>query len=215
MTTVPRPSSPGPSRAVPTPSRVRMVKAGVFVLALVPLLRAVVHVARGLEVNPVEFVLHSTGTWALSFLLITLTITPLRRLTGWNDLVRGRRMLGLFAFFYACLHLLTYLGLDQNFDVHHIAHDVVKRPFITVGFTAFVLLIPLAVTSTQGWVRRLKRRWSTLHRLIYPIAALGVLHYWWLVKRDHTTPLLFGLALLVLLGARVLLRWQAARRPVG
>lgn len=210
----PRRSAPGPS-SPRTSMRLRVARVVVFVLALMPLARAIGHVAGGLEVNPVEFVLHSTGTWALSFLLITLTVTPLRRLTGWNVLVRFRRMLGLYAFFYACLHLLTYAGLDQGFDVHRIAHDVVKRPFITVGFAAFVLLVPLAITSTQGWVRRLKRHWTVLHRLIYPIALLGVLHYWWLVKRDHTAPLLFGAVLLVLLAMRPVLRWRARTKPVA
>lgn len=204
-----------PASSPVSPARRRLAKVWLFGLSLAPLVRAVLLVALGQEVNPVEFVQHSTGDWALGFLLITLSITPLRRLTGWNGLVRGRRMLGLFAFFYASLHLLIYLALDQGLEVRRIAHDVVKRPFITVGFLAFVLMVPLAITSTQGWVRRLKRRWTALHRLIYPIAGLAVLHYWWLVKRDHTGPLLFGAALVLLLGSRPWLRWWGSSTTSG
>lgn len=184
-------------------------KAVLFVLCLVPLARAIWIVASGGAVNPIEFITRSTGTWTLSFLLITLAMTPLRRLSGRPEPLRLRRMLGLYAFFYACLHFTTYVWLDQFFDLAAIVRDIAKRPFVTVGFAAFVLLIPLAATSTDRMMRRLKRNWGRLHRLIYPIAVLGVLHYWWLVKKDLTQPALFAAALAVLLGLR--LWWR--RRP--
>lgn len=173
-----------------------------FGLCLLPLLRLVaLGVAGGLGANPIEFITRSTGTWALVGLLVTLSITPLRRLTGHAPLLRYRRMLGLFAFFYACLHFVTYVWLDQFFDPAAILRDIAKRPFISIGFAAFVLLIPLAVTSTHAMMRRLGRRWQYLHRLIYPIAVFGVLHYLWLVKKDLTQPLLYAgiLALLLLM----------------
>ncbi len=181
------------------------IKAVVFALALLPLIRLLAGVPLDwLGVNPIEFITRSTGTWTLVFLLITLGITPLRRLSQWHWLLRLRRMLGLFAFFYGALHFTTYLWLDQFFDVAEIAKDIVKRPFITIGFTAFVLMIPLAATSTDAMVRRLGgRRWRQLHRLVYALAICAVVHYWWLVKRDITQPALYALALAILLGARV------------
>jgi sulfoxide reductase heme-binding subunit YedZ len=186
-----------------------VVKAVLFIACLIPLGRLVwLAFTLGLGANPIEFVTRSTGTWTLVFLLVTLSVTPLRRLTGRNSLIRYRRMLGLFAFFYACLHFMTYLWWDQFFDWAAIVKDVVKRPFITVGFTAFVLLIPLALTSTQAMQRRLKRRWQQLHRLVYVIAICGVVHYWWLVKKDITQPALYALALFLLLGFRLVLRWR-------
>ena len=162
----------------PSPAAIGRIKAALFVLALLPAARLVVAAfTGGLGVNPIEFVTRSTGTWTLSLLLITLSVTPLRRITGWHWLVRLRRMLGLFAFFYACLHFLTYVWLDQFFDAAAIVRDVVKRPFITVGFAAFVLLIPLAATSTNAMIRRLGgKAWQRLHYLVYPIATLGVVH---------------------------------------
>lgn len=181
------------------------VKAAAFVLCLYPLARLVVlGVSGGLGANPIEFITHSTGRWTLSFLLITLAVTPSRRISGWQWLVRLRRMLGLYAFFYAVLHFTTYLWLDQFFDFMAIAKDVLKRPFITVGFTCFVLLIPLAATSTNGMMKRLGgKRWQQLHRLVYFIAGGGVLHYWWLVKKDITLPLVYGGVLALLLGVRL------------
>ncbi|MBV5324786.1 MAG: sulfoxide reductase heme-binding subunit YedZ, partial [Rhodospirillaceae bacterium] len=152
-----------------------------------------------LGANPIEFITRSTGTWTLVGLLATLSVTPLRQLSGRASLIRYRRMLGLFAFFYACLHFATYLWLDQFFDPAAIARDIAKRPFITVGFTAFTLLIPLAATSNHAMMRRLGRRWQLLHRLIYLIAVLGVIHYLWLVKKDLTEPLLYGGMLALLL----------------
>ncbi|WP_159874744.1 sulfite oxidase heme-binding subunit YedZ [Aquitalea denitrificans] len=185
------------------PARFNWLKIAVFVLCLLPLARAAWTVLSGAAVNPVEFITRSTGTWTLSFLLITLTISPLRQISGWGWPLRLRRMLGLYAFFYGSLHLSTYVWLDQFFDWPGMLHDIVKRPFITVGFAAMLLMTPLAITSTQGWMRRLKRRWGQLHRLVYPIALLGVLHYWWLVKKDLTQPMLYASVLAVLLGWRV------------
>jgi len=153
--------------------------------------------------NPVETLSHVTGDWTLRFLLLTLAITPLRRLSGWQWPLKVRRMLGLFAFFYACLHLSVYLIFDQFFDWAAILEDVAKRPYITVGFAAWVLLIPLAVTSTNGMMRRLGRRWQRLHRLVYLIGLLGVLHYLWLVKTDLREPLLYAGLLVFLLGYRL------------
>lgn len=157
-----------------------------------------------LGANPVEVITHSTGDWTLIFLLVTLSITPLRKLTRQYWLVRFRRMFGLFAFFYVFLHFLTYIVLDQSLDVRSMLHDVVRRPFITLGFSAFVLLIPLALTSTKGWIRRLGgKRWQNLHRLIYVAAILGVIHYWWLVKADITKPREYAIVLGILLMYRV------------
>ena len=181
-----------------------MLKILLFLFSLAPLARlAWLGLHDGLGANPIEFITHSTGTWTLVFLLITLSVTPLRRLTGRNELIRYRRMLGLFAFFYACLHFTTYIWLDQFFDWSAMLKDVIKRPFITVGFASFVLLIPLAATSTHAMQRRLKRRWQQLHRLVYLIAIGGVAHYWWLVKKDITQPALYALALALLLGFRL------------
>ena len=157
--------------------------------------------------NPIEEVTHETGEATIILLLVTLAVTPLRRLTGWNRLVQLRRPLGLFAFFYATLHFATYIVLDQFFAFEYILDDIAERPYITVGTAAFLLLIPLAVTSTKGWIRRLGKRWTRLHRLIYVSAALGVLHYIWLVKADLRRPLLFAAILALLL----LLRTPVAR----
>jgi len=183
-------------------------KVFVFGLSCVPLL---VLVWRGfhndLTANPVEFLQHQTGDWTLRFLIFTLSITPLRKLLNLPELIRFRRMLGLFAFSYVCLHFLTYLGPDQSFNFAGMLKDVVKRPFITVGFAAFVLLIPLAITSTKGWIRRLGgKRWQALHRSIYLSAILGVVHYYWLVKSDVRKPLFYGFLV------AVLLLWRLADR---
>jgi sulfoxide reductase heme-binding subunit YedZ len=181
-----------------------------FTACLVPAARLAWLGWRGeLGANPIEAVTRSTGWWTLALLAATLTVTPLRRLLGAPWLLRLRRMLGLFAFGYASLHFTTYLWLDQFFDLAEIARDVVKRPFITVGFAAFVLLLPLAATSTNAMVRRLgARRWQRLHRAVYLIAVLGVLHFWWLVKKDVTEPRLFALVMGVLLAARLWWRWR-------
>jgi sulfoxide reductase heme-binding subunit YedZ len=156
-----------------------------------------------LTANPIDYITDTTGTSALALLLITLTVTPLRRLTGWNPLIRVRRMLGLFAFFYACLHMLTWLVLDWFFDFESMAADIVERPFITMGMTTFLLLTPLAVTSNAAMIRRLGKRWQLLHRLAYGAAVTAVIHFWWVVKADFREPRLFALALSVLFGFRI------------
>ncbi|MDR3391403.1 MAG: sulfoxide reductase heme-binding subunit YedZ [Sulfuriferula sp.] len=191
-------------------AQIRRLKAAVFLLACFPLLRLIfLGLSGGLGTNPIEFITHSTGTWTLVGLMLTLTVTPLRQLTGWHSLIRVRRMLGLFSFFYACLHFLTYVWLDQFFDFAAMIKDVYKRPFITVGFAAFLLLIPLAVTSSNNMIRRLgAKRWQMLHRLVYAIAILGVLHYAWLVKKDLTQPLIYAAVLTLLLGWRLVHRWR-------
>jgi sulfoxide reductase heme-binding subunit YedZ len=192
----------------------RLVKGAVFVLALGPLARLVLGIPFDwLGVNPIELITRSTGTWTLVFILVTLGVTPLRRLTGWNWLIRLRRMLGLFAFFYGVLHFLTYIWLDQFFDVQAIVKDIVKRPFVTVGFGAFLLMLPLALTSTNAMVRRLGgKRWVALHRAVYAVAVLGVVHYWWLVKRDLTQPIIYASVLALLLGFRLAWRAREQRR---
>ncbi|HXV08332.1 MAG TPA: protein-methionine-sulfoxide reductase heme-binding subunit MsrQ [Burkholderiales bacterium] len=196
----------------PSQTQIGWIKATVFAACLIPLaLLTWRGVSGGLGANPIEYITHSTGWWTLTFLLITLLVTPLRRLTGLNWLLRLRRMLGLFAFFHVCLHFTTYIWLDQFFDWMSIVKDIAKRPFITVGFSAFLLLIPLAATSTNGMVKRLgAQRWQLLHRLVYAIAILGVVHYWWLVKKDITEPVIFAVLLAILLGARLV--WRA-RKP--
>lgn len=188
-----------------------MLKAAVFVAATMPLVLLVARAfTGGLGANPIDEVTDETGTWTLRFLLLTLAVTPLRRLTGWNEVIGLRRMLGLFAFFYATLHFCTYLVLDQFFAFDLIVKDVAKRPFITAGFTGFVLMVPLAVTSTARWIRRLGGlRWQRLHRLAYVSAAAGVVHYYWLVKADTTRPLRYAVVLAVLLGLRVAWSWQS------
>lgn len=191
----------------PRRSSLRAVRLAVFALCLLPVAWLLFDAATGgLGANPVEAITHRTGWWALTLLMATLAITPARRVTGWNDLIRFRRMVGLFAFFYATLHVLVYFGLDQLFAFDYLLEDIADRPYITVGFTAWLLLIPLAITSTRGWVRRLGRRWRILHRLVYVSAALGVVHFLWLVKADTREPLIFAGVLAVLLGARLVPR---------
>lgn len=169
-----------------------------------------------LTANPIELVTHWTGFWALTLLVVTLAITPIRRLTGWNRIIQLRRPLGLFAFFYATLHFLTYLVLDQFFAWEFIVEDIIERPYITVGFTAFVFLIPLALTSTKGWIRRLGRNWTRLHRLVYASAALGVLHYLWKGKVEEGWAFVLGGALVALMTFRVVTarrKRRAAAKP--
>ncbi|WP_424205345.1 sulfite oxidase heme-binding subunit YedZ [Sulfuricaulis sp.] len=166
-----------------------------------------------LGANPIETINRYTGDWVLRFLLVTLAVTPLRRLFGWNALLRYRRMLGLFAFFYACLHFLSYAWLDQYFVLADIIKDVAKRPYITVGFACLLMLIPLAATSTNAMIRRLgARRWQALHRLVYLVGVGGVVHYLWLVKSDLREPLIYGAILAALLGFRL---WRRAWREPG
>jgi methionine sulfoxide reductase heme-binding subunit len=179
----------------------KWTKVVVFLLCLLPLGMLVMRAIQGnLTANPIEFITHTTGDWTLRFLVITLAITPLRKTFRLPQLVRFRRMLGLFAFFYACLHFSTWIGLDKFFDWTEMWKDVQKRRFITVGFTGFVLMIPLAITSTAGWIRRLGgKRWQVVHRAIYLSAIAGVIHYYWLVKSDVRKPLQYAAMVAVLL----------------
>jgi len=192
----------------------RWLKIPVFALCLVPALLLGWKALNGdLGANPIEFITHWTGDWTIRFLCITLAITPLRKLLRLLELIRFRRMLGLFAFFYASLHFLTWFVLDKFFDWNEIAKDVVKRPFITAGFTGFVLLIPLAVTSTKGWIRRMGgKRWQALHRLIYVSACAGVVHYYWLVKSDIRLPVLYGAIVAILLVYRLVVHLMKSGR---
>ena len=194
--------------------RRRWTKIALFLVCLAPLSwlgwRAW---NENLTANPIEYITHFTGDWTIRFIVFTLAVTPVRKLLRLPDLIRFRRMIGLFAFFYASLHFLTWFVLDKFFDFHEILKDVAKRPFITAGFTAFVLLLPLAVTSTSGWIRRLGgRRWQRLHRLIYVTAIAAVVHYYWLVKSDIRLPVFYG-ALVALLFAYRIVAWAIDRRP--
>lgn len=194
---------------------IKALKVLVFFLCLVPFLLLVWGlVTANLGTNPIERITHTTGDWILRFLVLTLSITPLRRLTGWNQLVRFRRMLGLFAFFYGCLHFTIYVLSIATLNLSEIVNDIAKRPYITVGFTGFVLMIPLAITSTKKWIARLGgKRWQMLHRLVYVSAVAGVLHYLWLVKADIRYPVRYAIAVGLLLLFRV---WAAlrSRQPV-
>lgn len=182
----------------------RVIKPVLYVAALLPLTWLVFALLTGRVMgDQVKFMQHVTGDAILTSLLLTLTVTPLRRLTGWNEIIRVRRLIGLTAFWYACLHLTTYLVFDQSLSPSEILMDIIKHPWVLVGFAAFLCLVPLAITSTTGWVRRLGgKRWQRLHRLIYLAAILGVLHYLWLVKKDITYPVLYGMALAILLASR-------------
>ena len=190
-----------------TQKSIRTLKVLVFLLCLIPLAKRVLEIfgvaGMSLGANPVEELIHRFGIWGLNFLLITLAVTPLRRLTGKNWVLRFRRMFGLFAFFYVLMHFLTYAGLDQRFSLPTILEDIAERPYITVGFTAFLLLIPLAATSTRAMMKRLGRRWQKLHRLVYVIAILGVCHFYWQVKLDTMQPLIYAAILAVLLAYRI------------
>lgn len=189
----------------------KYIKPIVFLVCLLPFLALIwngFHDALG--ANPVEKITHISGDWTLRFLLITLAVTPLRKIFAWSFLSRLRRMLGLYAFFYACLHFLTYLVFDQFFDIHEIIKDIAKRPYITIGFAAFLMLLPLAMTSSNKMLRRLGRRWKQLHQLVYVIAVCGVLHFLWLVKADVREPLVYAVLLLLLLAIRV---WYQRKQP--
>ncbi len=193
--------------------RITVLKAVVFAAALIPAAALVYGFStENLTANPGDYITDQTGTWTLAFLVITLTITPLRRLTGWNELIRLRRMLGLFALFYATLHLLTWIVFIHFFDIEFMIEDVVMRPFITVGMSVFLILFALGLTSNRFAVRLLKRRWQTLHRLVYVAAIGGVVHFWWLVKQDTTEPQRWAVAVGVLLGFRL---WWASRARVS
>ncbi len=191
---------------------IKLAKPLVFALALVPAGWLVLAGFRGtLGVNPAETLQLETGVWGLRFLLLTLAVTPFRRMTGWNRVIQYRRMLGLFAFFYASMHFLTYLVLDKFFDFGGMVKDVAKRPFITAGMLAFLLMIPLALTSTRGWIRRLGRQWAVLHRLIYLSAVAGAVHYIWKVKVVIGPPVYYALGVAVLLAFRVFWQLRSAK----
>ncbi len=182
----------------------RKIKPVLFLLLLAPLaMLAYRFYSEGFGANPIETINRFTGDWALRILLLTLAISPLIRITRWNNIIQYRRMIGLFAFFYVCVHLTSYIVLDQFFDFNAIIDDVFKRPFITAGFSSFILLIPLAITSTNKMVERLQYRWIQLHRLVYLIAMLAVLHFWWMVKVDTREPMIYAIILAVLLGFRL------------
>ena len=180
------------------------IKVSIWIFALLPLARLIwLGIHDDLSANPVEFVERSTGTWALVFLLITLSMTPIRLLTGQIWQIQLRRMLGLWMFFYACLHITTYVWLDYSFLWSDIVKDIIKHPYVIVGFSAFLLTIPLAVTSNNFMIKRLKKNWKKLHQLIYVIAILAILHFWWLVKKDVTEPFYYAAVLIILFGIRL------------
>jgi sulfoxide reductase heme-binding subunit YedZ len=189
-------------------------KIPVWILSLVPLCYLAWRAWNDdLTANPIEYITHFTGDWTIRFLVFTLAISPLRKLLKLPDLIKFRRLIGLFAFFYGCLHFSTYIGVDKFFDFHEIWADVAKRPYITMGFTGFVLMIPLAITSTTGWIRRIGgKRWQMLHRLVYGSAVAGVIHYYWLVKSDIRQPRMYAILVGILLGYRGVI-WLMGRKP--
>ena len=192
--------------------QILLLKVAIWIIGLAPVVWVVAGIFLGtLGVNPVEKITHIEGRWTLVFLITTLAVTPVRRLTGWNRVIQVRRLLGLFAFFHACLHFLSYAGLDYFFALGLILDDVLERRYITVGFAALVLLVPLAVTSTRGWIRRLGKRWQRLHRLAYVAAGLGVLHYYWKVRADTFWPLVAAVTLAGLFAIR-LAYWRKKRK---
>lgn len=202
-------------KKIPSKKQISWIKAFVFLLCLVPLSRLIwLGFQDDLSANPIEFIERSTGFWALFILLATLTLTPIRLITGRTWQIQLRRMLGLFMFFYACLHVTTYVWLDFSFVWADITKDIIKHPRILVGFAAFVLTIPLAITSSNAMVRRLRERWKQLHQLVYFIAILGVVHFWWLVKKDIREPLLYASILVVLLAIRIYYKKASKLRKV-
>ena len=202
----------------PDSKQFKIIKAGLFLLACVPFLRLFIFAYLDqLGANPLEAITRNTGDWTLYLLCITLSITPLRRLTGWTWLIALRRMMGLFTFFYASLHFLAFLWFDHFFDVQAMLLDVVKRPFIAMGFVTFLLLLPLAITSTNSMMRKLGKRWKTLHQLIYLIIIMGLLHFWWMRagKQNFAQPLLISVIALILLGSRLMTWWQNKNKAVS
>ena len=199
----------------PDSKQFKIIKAGLFLLACVPFLRLIIFAYLDqLGANPLEAITRNTGDWTLYMLCITLSITPLRRLSGWNWLLAMRRMLGLFTFFYASLHFLAFYWFDHFFDVQAMLIDVLKRPFIAMGFATFLLLLPLAVTSTNSMMRRLGKQWKTLHQLIYLIILTGLVHFWWMRagKQNFAQPLLITVIAVVLLGSRLVTWWQNKKK---
>jgi sulfoxide reductase heme-binding subunit YedZ len=202
----------------PDSNQFKIIKAGLFLLACVPFLRLFIFAYLDqLGANPLEAITRNTGDWTLYLLCITLSITPLRRLSGWSWLIALRRMMGLFTFFYASMHFLAFLWFDHFFDVQAMLLDVVKRPFIAMGFATFLLLLPLAITSTNSMMRKLGKRWKTLHQLIYLIIIMGLLHFWWMRagKQNFAQPLLITVIALVLLGSRLVTWWQNRNKAVS
>lgn len=198
---------------MPSKNRILIIKSSLFLLCLLPLARLVwLGVQDNLSANPIEFIERSTGFWALFILLMTLSLTPIRLITGRTWQLQMRRMLGLFMFSYACLHVITYLWLDFAFDWADITKDIAKHPRILMGFAAFVLTIPLAITSNNAMIKRLRERWKKLHQLVYVIAILAVVHFWWLVKKDIREPLFYALILALLLGVRIYFNYQKAHK---
>ncbi|MDE2980624.1 MAG: sulfoxide reductase heme-binding subunit YedZ [Gemmatimonadota bacterium] len=193
--------------------RILLARIAIWVVGLAPPIWLTTALfRRTLGINPVETIILVEGRWTLVFLLATLAVTPIRRLTGWNRIVQLRRLLGLFAFFHACVHFLSYVGINHLFELSIIVEDVLERRYITAGFTALLLLVPLAVTSTKGWIRRLGKRWQRLHRLSYVAASLGVLHFYWKVKADTFWPLLAAVTLAGLFAVRLAYRKKRSRR---
>ena len=192
---------------------VPMFKTSIFVLCLLPLFNLIWSgFQQQLGANPAETIIRSLGDWALYFILMTLAVTPLRRVFNWTMLIRVRRMLGLFVFFYACLHLIGYVWFDQFFDWNEIIKDIIKRPFITLGFATFLLLLPLALTSTNSMMKRLKKNWKKLHQLVYPISIMATLHYFWMIKADFRQPALVAFILAILLGYRLYVYKQSQKK---
>ena len=190
-------------------SLIKNIKLFIFLLSLFPLTRLIYLGSNdALGANPIEFLERSTGTWALVFLMISLSMTPFRQWCGFNEFIQFRRMLGLYMFFYACLHIICYVWLDHWFDLNEIANDITKHPYVLVGFMAFLLSIPLAITSTKAMMKRLGGRWKSLHRLIYLISVLAVLHFLWLVKKDHTEPLIYAAVFLSLIALRIAYKYR-------
>jgi methionine sulfoxide reductase heme-binding subunit len=197
----------------PSQAFVQRTKWLLIALGMLPLVRLVVgYFTHQLGANPIELITRSTGTWTLVGLAVTLSITPLRKLFNWPWLVRLRRTAGLLAFFYVCLHFMTYIWFDRFFDVEDIIKDVIKRPFITVGFAAFLLFIPLAVTSNNAIIKKLGAKlWQRIHYLVYVIAILGVVHYWWLVKKDLTQPIIYAGVFTILFALRIMWKLRASK----
>ena len=199
---------------MPSKKQIAYIKAGLFALALLPLARLVwLGIHDHLSANPVEFIERSTGTWALVILLITLGMTPIRLMTGIVWQIQLRRMMGLFMFFYACLHITTYVWLDHWFEWAAIVKDIYKHPYVLVGFAAFVLTVPLAVTSNRAMIRRLGENWKRLHQAVYLIGVLAILHFWWLVKKDIREPLIYACVLIILFGIRIYYQALKSNNP--
>lgn len=193
---------------IPEPIFNRIFRPVLFILLLLPAAYYVWGLSQDtLGANPLEAVIRGLGDWALRILLLTLSVSPLKRLLNWVQILRARRMLGLYAYFYAMLHLLGYLWFDQFFDWGEIWFDIVERPFITVGMICVVLLTPLAITSTKGFIRKLGKNWKRLHILVYPVSILAVLHFWWMAKLDKSEPLIYAVILSILLAERLMRKY--------